>query len=176
MTPFAHGRAAVNGGRSGRPDAIERRASMRSFLMGILAVVAGYVAWVAAFYGPIILLGFVWPALRAAAQAFFEVNRYDVFATSMLIAFQLVWPIANIAAGLVTRLIAKRQLEVWCIAVLLFCYFVVNHLWLLWDQLPKWYNVIVVIPVVPMILLGGAIGRRLAERRRAGSAREAATA
>lgn len=149
---------------------------MKSILRGILAVAGGYVAWVVAFWIPIVLLTLVWPALRATGEGFWEQGRYDIFDTSMLVTFQFIWLIANCAAGLVTRLISRRQLEVSCIAALLFAYFVYNHLWALWDEMPKWYNVLVVIPVVPMILVGGAIGRRIQERRGRGAPGAAVTA
>lgn len=123
-------------------------------LRSILAVVAGYVAWVVAFFVPIMLVAFFWPSLREAVRISVAQGRYDVFDTSMLVAFQLIWPIANGAAGLVTRLISKRQVEVWCLTALLLAYFAYNHFWVLWDQLPVWYNLLVVVQVVPMILVG----------------------
>jgi hypothetical protein len=131
---------------------------MKSALRSVLAVVAGYAVWTVAFWILIFLLALAWPALRDAGVVFFEQGRYDIFATPMLVAFQFMWPIANAAAGLVTRLISRRQLEVWVLAALLFAYF---HLWALWDELPVWYNVVVVIPVVPMVLVGGLLGARL---------------
>jgi len=134
---------------------------MKTILRPILAVVAGYVAWMVAFWIPMVLMTLVWPALQAAAQTYFEQGHYDVFDTPMLISFQLVWPIANATAGFVTRLIARRQREVWWLALLLFAYFAYNHLWALWYELPTWYNVIVIIPVVPMVLVGGRLGGRV---------------
>jgi hypothetical protein len=56
------------------------------------------------------------------------------------------------------------------IAALLFACFAYNHLWALWDEMPKWYNVLVVIPVVPMVLIGGLIGRRIGGSSRVGVA------
>jgi hypothetical protein len=138
--------------------------SVRSILRFVLALAASCVAWVVAFWIPIIAMTFFWPALRATGQAFWEQGRYDIFDTSMLVAFQLVWPVANAAAGLVARLIGKRQLEVY-VAGLLFAYFAYNHLWALWGEMPDWYNVLVVIPVVPAVLVGGLIGQRIMRRR-----------
>jgi hypothetical protein len=133
---------------------------MKSMLRPIAALVGGYVAWVAAFWAPMFLMAFVWPALRGTARVFFEQQRYDVFDTSMLIAFQFVWLFANGSAGFVVRWIGKRPLELRWFAVLLFLYFAYNHLWALWDQLPAWYNVLVVIPVMPMVLIGGTLEAR----------------
>ena len=134
-------------------------------LRSILAVVAGYVAWVVAFWVPIILMTLVWPSLREAGRISIAQGRYDVFDTTMLVVFQLTWPVANGAAGLVTRLISKRQMEVWCLAMLLLAYFAYNHLWALWDQLPVWYNLLVVVLVVPMVLIGSMAAQLVRGRR-----------
>jgi hypothetical protein len=129
-------------------------------LRSILAVVAGNVVWMIAFWVPVILLIFAWPALRDAGRIFNETGRYDVFATAMLVAFQLIWPLANGAAGFVTRLISQRQIEVWCLAALLLAYFAYNHFGPLWNVLPDWYNLLVVPLVVPAVLLGSWIAAR----------------
>lgn len=127
----------------------------------VLAVIAGYVAWVIAFWTPMFVLSSLWPSLRETGRVFWEQGRYDIFDPSMLIAFQLIWPIANGAAGFVTRLVSKRQIEVYCLTALIFTYFVYNHLWALWGVMPDWYNIVVVIPVIPMIIIGSKIaGRR----------------
>jgi hypothetical protein len=106
------------------------------------------------------LLSLFWPGLRNAGQVYFEQGSYDVLTTSMLIAFQIIWLFANAAAGFVTRWIAGRQLEVWLLATILLAYFAYNHLWTLWAELPAWYNLLVVIPVVPMVLVGSLIAGR----------------
>lgn len=130
----------------------------RAMVRPILAVGASYVAWIVAFWVPIIVMALFWPALRATGQAVWEQGRYDVFDTSMLWTFQGVWLIANFAAGFVAGWIGRRQSIVLWVAGLLFVYFAYNHLWALWGVMPDWYNALVVIPVVPMVLIGGWIG------------------
>jgi len=137
-------------------------------LRSILAVVAGYVAWAAGFWLPAIALASAWPELRELATLTFEEGRYDVFVTPMLVSFQVIWVIANSSAGLVARLIAKRRLEVWVVAALLFAYFAYNHLWALWNVMPDWYNVLVVVLVVPEVLLGNRIAELFSARRDSG--------
>jgi hypothetical protein len=68
-------------------------------------------------------------------------------------------------------LTSKRQLEVRWLAVLLLAYFAYNHLWALWGVMPNWYNLLIMVPVVPMVLVGGALAQRLATPRDAGVAR-----
>ena len=137
-------------------------------LRPIFAVVAGYLAWAAGFWVPAFALALAWPELRPLAQLAFEEGRYDVFETPMLVSFQVIWIVANGAAGFVARLIAKRRLEVWVLAALLFAYFAYNHLWALWNVMPDWYNVLVVVLVVPGVLLGSRVAEAIGARRGSG--------
>jgi Ca2+/H+ antiporter len=131
-------------------------------LRSILAVVAGYLAWVAGFWVPAIALASVWPELAPLA---FEDGRYDVFETPMLMSFQLIWVLANSAAGFVTRLVAKSRIEVWVAAALLFAYFAYNHFWVVWNVMPDWYNVLVVVLAVPGVLIGSRVAEAIGARR-----------
>ena len=134
-------------------------------LRPILAIVAGYLAWMVGFWVPASALASVWPELRELAQLTFDEGRYDIFPTPMLVSFQVIWVLANGAAGLVARFIAKRRLEVWILAALLLGYFAYNHLWALWNVMPDWYNVLVVILVVPGVLIGLRVAERIEARR-----------
>lgn len=129
-------------------------------LRPVLSVLAGYVTLLVAFWIPAFLLASMWPAMREAARLTMEQGRYDVYDTSMLVAFQFVWAFANAAAGFVTRRIARRQGELWCLAVLLFAYYAYNHWWRLWNVMPDWYNLLLVVLVVPTVLIGGVLARR----------------
>ena len=48
----------------------------------------------------------------------------------------------------------------WALAAVLAGYLGVMHLFLEWSTFPWWYNLGVVIPAVPAVLLGGALARR----------------
>lgn len=135
-------------------------------LRSFLALPAAYVAWVVAFWTPIFLTSLFWLPLQQTGQQFWAEQRYDIFPTDQLILFQFVWLFANAVVGFVTRVIARRQLEVHIVAGLLFLYFAYNHWWALWGAMPDWYNISVAIPVIPMVLLGSAIAART--RRSAG--------
>ena len=134
----------------------------------IMAVVAGCVVWAVVFPVLAYVEARFWPDLAKAARAYFETDTYLVFSTAMLASFQVLWPITNATAGLVTGLIAKRRTEVSVLGVILVLYFAYNHLWVLWEDLPIWYNVVVVLLVVPMVLAGGAIASVMRRRRAAG--------
>lgn len=132
-----------------------------SRLRNALALPAGYAAWVAAFWTPILLASLVWGTLSDVGQEFWREQRYDIFPTSTLVFFQLAWLLANGAAGFVAQWVGRSRRLVWIGAGLLFAYFAYNHWWALWGVMPDWYNVLVVIPVVPMVWLGSVLARRL---------------
>ena len=138
--------------------------SAKSWVRPVLAVVASYVAWVVSFYALIFLIASFWPALREVGEVFWAQNRYDIFDTSMLWTFQVVWLAANFAAGFAAGWIGRRQSVVLWVAGLLFVYFAYNHLWALWGVMPDWYNALVVVPVVPMVLIGGWVGEGVGAR------------
>lgn len=129
----------------------------------LLALPAGYAAWVIGFWTPILLTSLVWVTLSEVGEQFWQEQRYDIFPTSTLVLFQLVWLFANAAAGFVARWVGRSDRLVWMGAALLLLYFAYNHLWALWGVMPDWYNVLVVVPVVPMVWLGSLLARRFAE-------------
>lgn len=131
----------------------------------ILALPAGYAVWVFAFWTPIVLTSFVWFTLSEVGQQFWREQRYDIFPTSTLVFFQLVWLVANGAAGFVAQWVGRSRRLVWIGAALLFAYFAYNHWWALWGVMPDWYNVLVVLPVVPMVWLGSFFAGRFTLRR-----------
>jgi|GEM_PF-3384710 len=131
----------------------------------LLALPAGYAAWVIAFWTPILLASLGWTTLTEVGEQFWQVRRYDIFPTSVLVLFLLVWLFANFAAGFAARWVGRSERLVSIGAALLLLYFAYNHFWALWGVMPDWYNVLVVVPVVPMVLLGSFLARRFIESR-----------
>jgi hypothetical protein len=70
------------------------------------------------------------------------------------------WSVAEIGAGWTTAKIAKRRQPVWVLAALVGSYLAGLHLALKWPRFPWWYNLGVVIPAVPAVLLGGRLASR----------------
>lgn len=133
----------------------------------IAAVVAAGLVWAVTMPALVLLLAFAWPSLYEAVRIYQQTRGFDMFDTNMLVAFQFLWPVTNVLAGLVTVLISRRQLEVRVVAVLLTVYFALNHWWAYWFDFPVWYNVIVVLLVAPMVLLGGRLPGLAGRGRRA---------
>jgi hypothetical protein len=133
--------------------------AVKSVARGVLALPAGFAAWVFAFWTPVVVASFVWLTLSEAGQQFQEEQRYDIFPTSTLVFFQFIWLLANCAAGFVAQWVGRSQRLVWIGGALLVAYFAYNHWWALWGVMPDWYNVLVVILVVPAVWFGSSLGR-----------------
>ena len=139
-------------------------------IRSVVAVVVGGLVWAAVSALLLFLEAQVWPAMAEGARLYAETGSYAGFDTPMLVSFQVMWLITNAFAGLMAGLIANRRTEVSVLAILLVAYFAYNHLWALWDDFPVWYNVLVVLVVVPAVLFGGVLAGRLRDRRAANAA------
>lgn len=65
-----------------------------------------------------------------------------------------LWIIAEIGAGWLTAVIARRPQAVWCLAVLVMGYLCFMHLYYVWHELPWLYNLVVACASGPAVLLG----------------------
>ena len=121
---------------------------------GALGILGGGVAWAAAFFILARLLYLVWPAYALRAQVYMETGLYDF--TPQTSAFNaLFWMLAEIGAGWVAVVIAKRREAAWVLAAVLMLYMSFMHLYYVWDNFPWWYNLAVALPAGPAVLLGG---------------------
>ncbi len=128
-------------------------------LRGVLGVVVGAVLWMVAFLALATVLAQLWPDYAIHARQW---TRQGVFTfTPKMACFNLVfWLLAEIGAGWAAGKIAKRREAVWVLAGLAGIYLAVLHLVLYWPRFPWWYNLGVVIPAVPAVLLGGQLARQ----------------
>jgi hypothetical protein len=83
------------------------------------------------------------------------------FTAPMACCNLVLWALAEIGSGWVPGKIAKRREAVWVLAGLLGIYLSVVHLVLDWPRFPWWYNLGVVIPAVPAVLLGAKLANSL---------------
>jgi hypothetical protein len=130
-------------------------------LRGILGVVVGGVAWWMAFFGIARLLYSFWPAYATTARAFMFTGVVG-FTTPMYACNALFWVLAEIAAGWIAVVIARRRESAWVLAALLMTFLCFMHLYLEWDRFAGWYNVAVALPSGPAVLLGGWLARGFA--------------
>ena len=127
---------------------------------GVLGVLAGVVVWAAGFFILALVLAQLWPDYSIHGRQW---TRENVFTfTSLMACCNLIfWLLAETGAGWAAGKIGKRREAVWVLAGLLGIYLVSLHLVLFWSRFPWWYNLGVVIPVVPAVLLGGKLANAL---------------
>jgi len=77
----------------------------------------------------------------------------------------MFWILAEIFAGWVAVVVARRRQASWILAAPIGLFMAVNHLYLEWDSFPWWYNVAVAVPAAPAVILGGRLAGRFARPR-----------
>lgn len=122
----------------------------------VLGVLVGAIVWMVGFYALAFLLAAWWPDYALHGRQFFREGVFT-FTPPMACFNLLIWVLAEIGAGWVAMKIAKRRGAVWVLAGLLGAYLASMHLILYWPRFPWWYNLAVVIPAVPAVLLGGRL-------------------
>ena len=125
-------------------------------MRSVLGVVAGVVAWMVGFWILAILLAELWPDYAVHGRQWTKEHVF-AFTAAMACCNLLLWVLAEIGAGWAAGRIARRREAVWVLAGLLGVYLAVVHLVLYWPHFPWWYNLGVVIPAVPAVLLGGKL-------------------
>lgn len=130
-------------------------------LRSILGVVVGVIVWMVAFYALAMGLAELWPDYAIHGRQWVRLGVFD-FTPPMACCNLAFWALAEMGAGWATAKISSRRGAVWVLAGLLGIYLVALHLVLFWPRFPWWYNLGVVIPVIPAVLLGA----RLAGPRR----------
>jgi hypothetical protein len=123
---------------------------------GVLGVVVGAVLWAVGFYVLAIALGQLWPDYAIHGRQWMKENVFT-FTPLMACCNLVFWVLAEIGAGWAAGKIARRRAAVWVLTGLLATYLAALHLVLYWSRFPWWYNLGVVITVVPAVLLGGKL-------------------
>ena len=127
---------------------------------GVLGVVVGVVLWAVGFYVLAIVLAQLWPDYAIHGREWMRQGVFT-FTPPMACCNLVFWVLAEILAGWAAGKIAKRRAAVWVLAGLLGIYLAVLHLVVYWTRFPWWYNLGVVIPAVPAVLLGGKLAKSL---------------
>ena len=125
----------------------------------IAAVILGVVTWWLFFMGVGIAVGLVWGDYRAAARVFFASGDFSQFTLAMMITNFVVFIVAGLIDGWLVQAIGRSRIAVMVVAGLYLLYALVEHYYLVWGQLPDWYNVIVPWIIAGSIFLGGSVVR-----------------
>jgi hypothetical protein len=122
----------------------------------VLGIVAGAIVWAVGFYALAFLLATLWPDYALHGRDWQSKGLFTF--TSPMACFNLLfWALAEFGAGWGAMKIAKRREAVWVLAGLLGLYLAALHIVFYWARFPWWYNLGVVIPAVPAVLLGGRL-------------------
>ena len=128
---------------------------------GVLGVVAGWIVWLVGFMALAIGLAAVWPEYRVHGQAWMNNHIFD-FPTNMAVVNVLFWILAEVAAGWLAMVVARRREAVWVLAAIVVGYLGYEHFYAEWANIPAWYNLAVVIAAIPAVLLGARLAGRSA--------------
>jgi hypothetical protein len=130
-----------------------------SLIRPLLAVLTGAIVWMSGFLVLAQILVLLWPDYGIAARTWIHANVYT-FTPPMAGFNASFWILAEIAAGWLAALIARRPQAVWTLAVLVMGYLCFVHLYSVWREFPWWYNLIVALASGPAVLMGGKLGAR----------------
>lgn len=122
----------------------------------VLGFVAAAIVWMVGFFVLASVLARVWPEYGIHARVWIKEGVFT-FTAPMACCNLLFWVLAEIGAGWVAAKISKHRGVVWLLAGLVGLYLAAVHLGLDWSHFPWWYNLGVVIPAVPAVLLGARL-------------------
>ena len=131
-----------------------------------IGVVVAAAAWMVAFFTQASILVRIWPDYAVSAAAWMDAGSFE-FTTGQGWFNLLFWLVAEIFAGWLAVVIARRREAAWALAALLGLYMAYMHLYAAWDLIPWWYNLVAALPVAPAVLAGGWLARGFARGRTA---------
>ncbi len=122
----------------------------------VFAIITGTITWWVIFIGVAFVMTLLWPELKQAFEIFPDTHLYN---SSLLMQFSFLtlFVFCSIASGWITVFISKQRVHTWYVSVLLMMYIAPNHLYFSWDLFHPWYNWLVVIPVIPVIVYSGKL-------------------
>jgi hypothetical protein len=133
-------------------------------MRGVIGVVVGGVMWWLGFFGLARVLYSFWPAYAATVHEFMTTGASG-FTPTMYGWNALLWILAEIAAGWISVVVARRREAAWVLAAILMLFLCFMHLYLEWVRFPGWYNLVVALPSGPAVLLGGRLAARFVRSR-----------
>ena len=116
-------------------------------------IVAGLVAW-----GVVVtLLNF---GLRAAIAGYHAAEATLQFTAAMKAGRLTEAAISSVVAGAVVSLVApSKKWAPWLVGAIILAMFLPIHMQL-WSKFPVWYHLAFLVPLVPLVALGGALVRK----------------
>jgi hypothetical protein len=126
------------------------------------SIIAGLVAWAVI----VTVLNF---GLRAMLPGYHTAEATLQFTLAMKIGRLSEAAITSVAAGAIVSMIApSKRWAPWLVGLITLAMFLPVHI-SIWDKFPAWYHLAFLVPLAPLVALGGAIvrGSGAGERRAA---------
>jgi hypothetical protein len=127
-------------------------------IRNISGVALGLVTCQAVFSAGAMAAMLLWPEYAVHGRRYLD-SRIFTFTSAMACLNLVFWVLGEIGAGWATAKTARDHRAVWILAGLMEAYAAAVHLLLHWSRFPWWYNLAVVIPVVPAALWGARFAR-----------------
>jgi hypothetical protein len=122
------------------------------------SIVAGLVAWAVV----VTLLNF---GLRAAIPGYHAAEATLQFTLAMKIGRLTEAALTSVAAGAIVGWIdPSRKWAPWAVGLIILALFLPEHI-KLWNSFPVWYHLTFLVPLVPLLALGGWLVRNRASTR-----------
>jgi len=123
----------------------------------IASIICGLIAW-----GVVVtLLNF---GLRAAIPGYHAAEATLQFTMAMKIGRLIEAALASLAAGAVVAWIApSKRWAPWLVGAIVLAMFLPVHVQL-WSKFPAWYHLAFLVPLVPLVGLGGMLARGRGQR------------
>ncbi|HET7575823.1 MAG TPA: hypothetical protein VFK19_04550 [Sphingomicrobium sp.] len=122
------------------------------------SIVAGLVAWAVV----VTILNF---GLRAAIPGYHAAEATLQFTLAMKIGRLAEAALTSVAAGAVVgRIDPSRKWAPWAVGLIILALFLPEHI-KLWNSFPVWYHLTFLVPVAPLLALGGWLVRNRAATR-----------
>lgn len=119
----------------------------------LAAIIAGLVAWA------VIVTLIDW-SLRLGLAGYRQAEPTMLFTLAMKIARLVMAAVTSLAAGAIVRAIAPAsRLAPWIVGLVILALFLPAHIHL-WHRFPIWYHLSFLVPLAPLVALGGWLARR----------------
>jgi hypothetical protein len=123
------------------------------------SMIAGLVAWAIV----VTLLNF---GLRAGIPGYHAAEATLQFTMVMKIGRLTEAALSSVAAGAVVSLIEpSKRWAPWVVGLIILAMFLPVHV-SLWSRFPAWYHLAFLVPLAPLVALGGLLARRSRSERR----------
>ena len=126
----------------------------------VLGVIAGFFAWVIAWFGGEKIISAVWPEFgvhQAAFQAALENGASFTANTTMLLTHIVLASIVSVLAGFLAALVAGENKRAPLVLGFLLLALGLLKAVMSWPYVPIWYHVIFTAILLPLAIVGGKL-------------------